>query len=128
MKKTGIFNSNLSKVIARMGHKDKIAIVDLGFPIPNNVERIDLVLDYGKPRFEEVLKVVLKELEVEGAIIAQESSNDFENIIIKNIPNVKLTKITHDEFKILTKDVYAVIRTGEVIPYSNVILVSGVIF
>ncbi|MBO8161833.1 MAG: D-ribose pyranase [Thermosipho sp. (in: Bacteria)] len=128
MKKSGIFNSEISKVVSRMGHKDKLAIVDLGFPIPNGVERIDLVLDYGKPTFEEVLKVVLKELEVESAIIAREASDDFEKIIIKNIPDVEIIKTSHEELKALTKDVCAVIRTGEVIPFSNVILVSGVIF
>ena len=128
VKKVGIFNSDISKVIARMGHKDKIAIVDLGFPIPNGVVRIDLVLDYGKPKLEEVLKVILKELKVESAIIAKESSEDFEKMVVKNIPDAKITRISHEELKILTKDVCAVIRTGEVVPFSNVILVSGVIF
>lgn len=128
MKKTGIFNSAISKVIAQMGHKDKIAIVDLGFPIPKNVERIDLVLDYGNPKLEDVLKIVLKELKVEGAIIANESSKEFENMIVKNIPDIDITKVTHEELKELVKDVCAVIRTGDVIPFSNVILISGVIF
>ncbi|ACJ75144.1 high affinity ribose transport protein RbsD [Thermosipho africanus TCF52B] len=128
MKKTGIFNSEISRVIAKLGHKDKIAIVDLGFPIPSHVERIDIVLDFGRPTFEEVLKVILKELEVEQVILAHESSKKFEQIIKENIPRVEFLKISHEELKKLTNDVVAVIRTGDVVPYSNAILVSGVIF
>ncbi|SHH56887.1 D-ribose pyranase [Thermosipho atlanticus] len=128
MKKTGIFNSEISRIIARLGHKDKIAIVDMGFPIPNCVERIDIVLDYGKPTFEEVLKVILKELKVEGIVIAKESSKAFEQIFRKNIPEVEIKKVTHEELKAAIKEVVAVIRTGDVTPYSNAILISGVIF
>ncbi|MDK2886858.1 MAG: D-ribose pyranase [Thermosipho sp. (in: thermotogales)] len=128
MKKTGIFNSEISRIIAKLGHKDKIAIVDLGFPIPKETERIDIVLDFGKPSFEEVLKVILKELKVEQVIIANESSGEFEKMLKNNIPNVSIFKTSHEDLKHLTKDVVAVIRTGEVIPYSNAILVSGVIF
>ncbi|WP_126994177.1 D-ribose pyranase [Thermosipho globiformans] len=128
MKKTGIFNSEISRIIAKLGHKDKIAIVDLGFPIPSHVERIDIVLDFGKPTFEEVLKVILKELKVEQVILAEESSEQFEEILKENIPDVEFSKISHEELKQLTNNVVAVIRTGDVVPYSNAILVSGVIF
>jgi len=51
LKKYGIFNSQIAKVVASMGHKDMLAIVDLGFPIPDTVEKIDVVLDFGKPTF-----------------------------------------------------------------------------
>jgi len=36
--------------------------------------------------------------------------------------------VSHDEFKQLSKEVKAVIRTGEDTPYANVILQSAVIF
>ncbi len=128
LKKQGIFNSQIAKVVASMGHKDMLAIVDLGFPIPDAVEKIDIVLDYGKPKFSDVLEVVLKELEVEQCIIATESSEIFIDQIQKKLPSAELKKISHEELKELAKKCKAVIRTGDTTPYSNAILVSGVIF
>jgi len=128
LKKTGIFNSQISKVVASMGHKDMIAIVDLGFPIPDCVERIDIVLDYGKPTFFETLNTLLKELEVEEIIVANESREEFVNQVVDKIPHAQLSRISHEELKTLTKQCKAVIRTGDTTPYSNAIFVSGVIF
>ncbi|MEJ5257843.1 MAG: D-ribose pyranase [Fervidobacterium sp.] len=128
MKKSGIFNSQIAKVVASMGHKDTIAIVDMGFPVPDSTERIDLVLDYGKPTFFEVLEQILKELEVEEVIIANESKDEFVQEIQKRLPNAKIKRTSHEELKELSKKCKAVIRTGDVKPYNNAIFVSGVIF
>jgi D-ribose pyranase len=37
MKKNGIINSELVRVIAEMGHKDGLTIADCGLPIPEEV-------------------------------------------------------------------------------------------
>jgi D-ribose pyranase len=39
-----------------------------------------------------------------------------------------IQEVSHEEFKRLTNNVKAVIRTGEVTPYANCILQAGVIF
>lgn len=39
MKKVGILNSEISKIVADMGHMDTLAVVDLGFPIPQGVKK-----------------------------------------------------------------------------------------
>lgn len=41
MKKNGILNSDISKVLADLGHTDYIVIGDCGLPIPNQVKKID---------------------------------------------------------------------------------------
>ncbi|MCD6449634.1 MAG: D-ribose pyranase [Thermotogaceae bacterium] len=128
MKKSGIFNSEISKVVAQMGHKDMVAVVDMGFPISNSVERIDLVVDKGEPSIFRVLEVLNKELMVEEIIFANESSEEFVNKVKSILENTKVTFVSHEELKKLSNQSKAVIRTGEVVPYSNVILVSGVIF
>ena len=46
--------------------------------------------------------------------------------IKKRVNNIK--EVTHEEFKVLTKDSKAVVRTGECSPYANIILKSGVVF
>jgi len=47
MKKHGILNSHISKVLTDLGHTDTIVIADCGLPIPDGVARIDLALELG---------------------------------------------------------------------------------
>src|SRR5437870_21579 len=72
MKKSGILNAELMRVIASMGHTDLLVIADSGLPIPASVPRIDLALVAGVPSFLQVLQAVLAELQVEAATVAEE--------------------------------------------------------
>ena len=51
MKKTGIINADISRVLSYMGHTDRIAVGDCGLPIPEETERIDLAVRLGEPTF-----------------------------------------------------------------------------
>ena len=44
MKRQGILNSDISRVLSYMGHTDTICIGDYGLPIPDETERIDLAV------------------------------------------------------------------------------------
>lgn len=44
MKRHGILNSHISKVLADLGHTDFIVIADAGLPIPEGVAKIDLAI------------------------------------------------------------------------------------
>ncbi|MEW6061943.1 MAG: D-ribose pyranase, partial [Bacteroidota bacterium] len=72
MKKHGILHSELSRIIAGMGHGDKLVICDSGYPIPHQRPVADVVLTRNIPRVIETLKVILEELHVEGAIVTNE--------------------------------------------------------
>lgn len=131
MRKTKLLNSEISYTISKMGHTDSITIGDCGLPIPENVERIDLALKYGIPSFLETLDTVLEELCVEEIIIATEIEGKNTSVyeeIIKRFENIKINKVSHEDFKNLTKESKAVVRTGECTPYANIILKSGVVF
>ncbi|MGL5345793.1 MAG: D-ribose pyranase [Peptostreptococcaceae bacterium] len=131
MKKTKLINSEISYTISKMGHTDSLTIGDCGLPIPSEVNRIDLALKYGVPTFLETLDTVLEELCVEEIVIASEIKEKNENIheeILKRFENVKITYVSHEEFKSQTKESKAVVRTGECSPYANIILKSGVVF
>ncbi len=135
MKKTGIYNSEISALVANLGHKDMIAIADLGLPIPFEVKKIDISLDLGKPTVVDTLRVILKELKLEGIILSKEikdkSPDVYEEILRvlkEQNENPEVTLVTHEEFKELIKKTKGVVRTGDNRPYSNIILVSGVIF
>lgn len=132
MKRHGILNSEIAKVLTDLGHTDQIAIGDAGLPVPNGVKKIDLAVSLSDPSFIKILEVVLKDMKVEEVILAEE-------IKVHNAPQLKaiestlveeerVTYISHEEFKQELKNVKAVIRTGEATPYSNIILQSGVLF
>ena len=73
MKKIGCLNSELSYVIAKLGHFDTLTVGDCGLPVPQGVQRIDLAVTYGVPSFEQVFSVIDQEAKFQKAIIAQES-------------------------------------------------------
>ena len=137
MKRQGILNGDISRVLSYMGHTDQICIGDCGLPIPDETERIDLALKFGQPRFMEVLEEVVKDCKVEKIILAEEIKENnpeineqiiafFDNAETGFEPEVEY--VSHTELKRMTKGCKAVIRTGETTPYANIILQSGCIF
>jgi D-ribose pyranase len=133
MKKIGTQNRHLSRVIASMGHTDRLVICDVGLPIPEGKEVIDLALTTNIPRFMDALRVVLEELEVERATVAEEMgtiSPQLRNEVIQALDGIELDVVSHDAFKQMTAEAstIAIVRTGEATPYANVILSSGVTF
>jgi D-ribose pyranase len=131
MKKNGILNSHISEVLSRMGHTDTIVIADCGLPIPDETIRIDLSLKKGTPSFMETLEAVLEDMKIEKVTFAEEikdNNPEVEEKVVNHINGVSVDYVTHEELKQLTKKAKAVIRTGEVTPYANIILHAGVIF
>ena len=133
MKKAGILNADLARIIAAMGHTDRLVVCDAGLPIPSGSAVIDLALTANVPRFLETLGAVLYELQVESAIVTDEmqrvSSNVF-NAVKDLMPEIQLESVSHTRFKEMTRASGNVsfVRTGELTPYANIILVSGVTF
>lgn len=131
MKKGKVINSDISRVIAQMGHFDKLSIGDAGMPVPMTTEKIDLAIDNGIPRFMDVLNNVLEELEVQRIFLAEEIKTEnslmLENIQ-KRLPDTPITFIPHSEMKQELNNCHAFIRTGEMTPYANILLESGVVF
>lgn len=132
MKKHGILNSEIAKVLTDLGHTDKIAIGDAGLPVPDGVKKIDLALTFSEPAFISVLQVVLSDMKVEAVVLAEEikeqNAGQLAAVKAELTENERISYVSHEEFKEQLKDVKAVIRTGEATPYSNIILQSGVLF
>ena len=137
MKRNGILNSDISRVLSYMGHTDRICIGDCGLPVPDETERIDLALRFGQPSFMDVLTEVAKDMKVERIFLAEEMKEKneaqlkavlsfFERSETGFVPEVEY--VSHEQLKRMTEDCKAVIRTGETTPYSNIILQSGCIF
>ena len=131
MRKTKLINSEVSYTISKIGHTDSLTIGDCGLPIPSNVNRIDLALKYGVPSFIETLDTVLEELCVEEIVLAEEiieNNPSIYNEILQRFEGINVIMVSHEEFKNMTKESKAVVRTGECTPYANIILKSGVVF
>lgn len=135
MKRNGILNSDISRVLSYLGHTDTICIGDCGLPIPDEVERIDLALKFGVPTFMEVLETVSQDMDIEKIYLASEIKTHNPSVLkeIENLMNARKKKVeilflSHIELKTATKDCKTVIRTGETTPYANVILEAGCIF
>ncbi|WP_159722407.1 D-ribose pyranase [Enterococcus sp. CSURQ0835] len=131
MKKTKVINSDISRVIAQMGHFDKLSIGDAGMPVPATTEKIDLAVDNGIPSFMQVLNNVLEELEVQRIFLAEEIKTENPTMlqqIKERLPETPITFIPHTEMKQELNNCHAFIRTGEMTPYANILLESGVVF
>lgn len=131
MKKTGILNADIAAVVARLGHLDTITVADAGLPIPAGPQRIDLVVQPHQPRFLDLMPVLLSEMAVQEAIVADEMRTVSPALyadLTAALGDIPIRTVPHTEFKALTAHSQAVVRTGEFTPYANVLLVAGVAF
>ena len=131
MKRQGFLSAPVAEIIATMGHTDRLIVCDAGFPVPPGVRRIDLAVTANLPSFPDVLRVLLGDLAVERFFLAAEiehaSPQRFAEIL-DLLPGVPHDTVPHTDFKVLARDARAAIRTGDFVPYSNILLVSGVIY
>ncbi|SDS79288.1 MULTISPECIES: D-ribose pyranase [Pseudomonas] len=134
MKKTPLLNIALSRLIASLGHGDMVVIGDAGLPVPPGVELIDLALTHGVPDFISTLNVVLSEMQVESHAIAKEIF-DKQPSALSALEALngegalgRRDLLGHEQFKVLSRQARAIVRTGECQPYCNIVLVAGVTF
>ena len=133
MKRHGILNSDISRVLSYMGHTDRIGIGDCGLPIPDETERIDLAVKFGVPTFMDVLKAVGDDMKIEKIVLAEEIKENNPKVLAEINEyfagkEIEVEFVSHVGLKEMTKECKAVIRTGETTPYANIILQSGCIF
>lgn len=131
MKKNGILNSHISKVLADLGHTDYIVIADVGLPVPDGVPKIDLALTYGVPSFRDVVHVISEDMAIEQITIAEEMVAQNQDTFLymqEKFDHIPLLKCSHEEFKRYSQHAKVIIRTGESRPYANCILHAGVHF
>ena len=116
MKKNGILNSDISRVLSYMGHTDWICVGDCGLPIPDEVERIDLALEFGVPTFMKTLEVVTGDMKVVKIILAEEIKTMSPTILEeyrKRFSDDMIEFIPHSELDKNMEKVNFAIRTGQ---------------
>jgi D-ribose pyranase len=131
MKYTGIINRDISAMVARTGHFDRIVISDAGFPIPASVPCIDLSMGPNLPKVTDVLKMLTLELPIEQFWFAKEiqpSADERAKELSAIMTKAECIPLPHADFKVLAYGAVGVIRTGDYLAWGNVMVASGVAY
>lgn len=125
-----ILNAELNHAIASMGHGDLMIVCDAGFPIPNEIWRIDLAVVQDIPDLETVLTAISQCFVAEKVAYATEMT-------VNNAPlweKVKTIFADADHSTVAHSDILGgvarsakcIVRTGAFDPWGNILLYSGV--
>lgn len=128
MKRGGLYHPAINHLLASSGHTDYFTICDRGFPVPIGPERIDLALVDGIPTVMDVIRAILPEFQVDRVLIAEEAltaSPDYVRELRSLLDPVPLVTVPHLELKEIAQSGRATIRTGDSVPYANVVVISG---
>ena len=128
MKRGGILNPALSHLLASTGHTDYFTVCDRGFPVPEGPQRIDLALVDDIPTVLNVLAAVIAEWSLDRVLITHEMdaiSPDRVAEMRALLGDIPFEQVSHGQLKRLAQSARATIRTGDTMPYANIILVSG---
>ncbi len=134
MKKHGIFNKKLMEAIMDMGHTEIMVIGDVGVPIRNQAQRIDLAIKEDLPTIAEILELVMEEMIFEKVVVAEEQKlynpvhyKNVEQMVQSHYATMQVDTLPHEEFfaEYLPKAKY-IVRTGNMMPWGNVVLVAGI--
>ncbi len=129
MKESGIINRDIAAAISKLGHGDLLMVADAGFAIPVGVDVVDISLSDNVPLVVDVLTELKKHFSVEKMYLSREV-NEVNPSHSKKVSaaigdHIEMELLEHNDLKALSRDVKAVIRTGDFTAYGNVILVSG---
>lgn len=134
MKKKGILNKDLMNAIMDMGHTDLIIIGDAGIPISRPEQRVDLAITENMPSIQQILNLVMDDLIFERVIVAQEQKDynplhfqAVESLTKSRYGSMEVETMPHEDFfkEYLSKAKY-IIRTGDMMPWGNVVLQAGI--
>jgi D-ribose pyranase len=128
MKRGGVLNPALSHLLASTGHTDYFTVCDRGFPVPAEPERIDLALVDDIPTVLDVLAAVMTEWTLDRVLITHEMdaiSPDRVAEMRALLGDVPFERVSHGQLKRLAQTARATVRTGDTVPYANIIVVSG---
>lgn len=129
MLKTGILNPQINSLLSRFRHTNTIVIADRGFPSWPTVETIDITLIDDVPKVLDVLRAVCQETILGKAWMAQEFVDSNDPKIVDSfgevLEGISFTHEQHDQFKLRIPNAIGLIRTGDTIPYANMILESA---
>lgn len=131
MLQQGILNPDILHLVARVRHTNLLVIADWAFPYWPEIETVDISLTRGVPTILQVLELLKPNFKIGRILQAEEflSHNPGETIQAFNrsfgeIPNVRIERPAHLDFKKLVPGAIGLIRTGDTTAYGNIIIES----
>lgn len=129
----GMLNSNAKYMLARMGHRDLLAITDAGFNIPKDVETVDLALMRNIPTLMQVIEAVQSEVPVEKVYLAEEIKTLAPDILEQyraHFPDTEFEFMPHTpDFDDLVGHCKGAIRSGQFYYHApNCVLKIGCVY
>jgi len=134
-----LLTADLLHALASMGHGDEIAIVDANFPAASLGKRVIPVVGAGA---HEVLAAVLELLPLDAqaspAVFTMEVVDDpaavpepvmdFAAVFTRHrLADCEIGTLERHAFYERARRSFALVRTGEMRPYGNILLVKGVV-
>ncbi len=127
--KRGILNPAINSLISRVRHTNTLVIADRGFPSWPQLETIDISLVDDVPRVLDVLQALLQNFTVCRVYMAAEfDEHNSESVVLAlthALGEIEIVSEPHVEFKKRVPSATGLIRTGDTIPYANIILESA---
>jgi D-ribose pyranase len=121
-----LLNPRIAALIRQVHHTQMLLIADRGFPVPALPEVVDISLTADIPTIPQVLAAILPDLPADRIIVAHEqqlaSPARWQEHQEGPLP---VESVPHLEFKQLARSAAGGIRTGDAVPYANLILVGG---
>jgi D-ribose pyranase len=129
MLKNGILNPALLQLLARVRHTNTLVIADRGFPSWPTVETVDLSLVDDVPTVLQVVDAIRENFVIGHVFVANEfrerNSRAHQEALAARLPGVPLSFEPHLEFKKRVPHAIGLIRTGDTLPYANLIIESA---
>jgi len=129
MLRSGILNPHINSLLARVRHTNTLVIADRGFPYWPQIETVDISLVDDVPRVLDVLRAIRENFVIGQVWMASEfwRNNDDSTIEVLEgaLVGIELGREPHTEFKRRVPQAVGLIRTGDTIPYANMILESA---
>jgi D-ribose pyranase len=129
MLKSGILNPAVLSLLARVRHTNTLVIADRGFPFWPQLETVDLSLVDDIPTVLQILDAIRPNF-VLGRIFAadefrQNNGKTRQEALTSRLTGIPLVFEPHVEFKKRVPAAIGLIRTGDTIPYANLIIESA---
>jgi L-fucose mutarotase len=134
-----LLHADLLQALASMGHGDELAIVDANFPAASLARRLIHASGASAP---EALDAILTLLPLDtflrpAALTMQAIGNagtvpepvqDFAAVLARHVRSaIDFGSIEREAFYARARGAYAIVRTGDMRPYGNILLVKGVV-
>ena len=129
MLKSGLLNPAVLGLIARIRHTNTLVIADRGFPFWPQIETVDLSLVDGIPTVLQVLAALRPNFVIGRAWTALEflrhNPAAVQHARARVLAGIPVVFEPHAQFKQRVPSAIGLIRTGDTLPYANLIIESA---